>query len=75
VELPGIEPSPKIPLNCGNIEFYAAKVRERTCGYAEDVDGINRPLTSRRTQVEPPDEVKSRDVVYDVFGWFFDLVI
>ena len=30
--MPGleIEPSPKIPLNCGNIEFYDAKRREST---------------------------------------------
>jgi hypothetical protein len=41
VELLGIEPAAKTSLNCGNAEFYYAKRREMTCGYADSVDGIN----------------------------------
>jgi hypothetical protein len=46
VELPGIEPGPKIALNWENSGIYDAKVRESACGYAKGVDGINRSTTS-----------------------------
>jgi hypothetical protein len=54
VELPGIEPGPKIRLNSGNADLPTrndAKRREMTCGYAEGVDGINtaRPFTRTAT--------------------------
>jgi hypothetical protein len=41
VELPGIEPIPKIDLSWDNSGIDDAKQRETTCGYAEGVDGIN----------------------------------
>jgi hypothetical protein len=52
VELPGIEPGPKIRLNSGNADLPTrndAKRREMTCGYAEGVDGINIPLSMPQT--------------------------
>jgi hypothetical protein len=33
VELPGIEPAPKMVVTCGNAEFDSAKVRETTRKY------------------------------------------
>jgi hypothetical protein len=39
VELPGIEPSPKISLTCGNIEFCDAKRRESTLNDLRRRDG------------------------------------
>ena len=41
VELPGIEPAPKMAVTCGNAGLGYAKVREMTCGYAKRVDDIN----------------------------------
>jgi len=41
VELPGIETALDMAMSCGNVEFNYAKRREKTCGYAESVDGIN----------------------------------
>jgi hypothetical protein len=40
MELPGIEPGPKIDLNWDDSGIDHAKVRETTCGYADVVDGI-----------------------------------
>ena len=47
MELPGIEPAPKMTLTCGMLKSTTrtdAKVREMTCGYAKGVDGINTML-------------------------------
>jgi hypothetical protein len=41
VELPGIEPAPKMVMSCGNGKYSDAKVPETTCAYAGGVDGID----------------------------------
>jgi hypothetical protein len=45
VELPGIEPGPKISSTCRNSGIDDAKQRETTCGHANGVDGINTSST------------------------------
>ena len=54
VELPGIEPGPKIDLSCGNVEFNYAKRRQMTRNdlrIRRRCDGINiaRPFARTAT--------------------------
>ena len=52
VELPGIEPVAEIGVTCEDAESDDAKQRESTCGYARDVDAINRPQPQLIPQIE-----------------------
>ena len=52
VELPGIEPVAEIGVTCEDAESDDAKARESTCGYARDVDAINRPQPQLVPQIE-----------------------
>jgi hypothetical protein len=67
VELPGIEPGAENGVNCGDTRFDDAKRRDATCGYAEDVDGINMstPLLSvPQTTADPSPKTPGTPVVF-----------
>jgi hypothetical protein len=49
----------EIALSCGNAESGYAKVRETTCGYAIDVDGINIAAAQRTFLLTAPTDLQS----------------
>jgi hypothetical protein len=56
VVLPGIETGTEMQLTCGNTGLQHAKrrkVREITCGYRKDVDGVNTCRPICRLEISP----------------------